>query len=290
MTDETDGGRGPWDGLLAPDRVPTEIDTTRAHPARIYDAWLGGKNNFAPDREMADQIAAINPEVPVNARANRAFLGRAVRFAVESGIRQFLDIGTGIPTAGNTHEVAQAIDPECSVAYVDNDPMVLAHSRALMAAAGRGRTSVIQGDLRDPAAILSHPEVRAAVDLARPVALLLVAVLHFLGDEDKPEEIIATLRDALAPGSVLVLSHGVYSEDAQDVADEIATAYNRGAANVHVRSPSRVVEFFDGFDLLDPGFVLVSDWRPDADTVPLTRVGSGIGSGLGGGVGVLTAR
>jgi hypothetical protein len=283
MTDEAD--LGPWDGLLAPEWVPKEIDTTRAHPSRIYDYLLGGKNNFPADREVAEQLTAVQPEIPAGARANRAFLGRAVRFAVESGIRQFLDIGTGIPAEGNTHEIAQAIDPSCTVAYVDNDPMVLVHSRALMAAAGRGRTGIVQGDLRDPDAILRHPDVQAAVDLERPVALMLVAVLHFIADEDDPAGIIARLRSALAPGSLLVLSHGTYDEDQLAVLEAMTGAYNKSSTTVHVRRPSEVAAFFAGFDLVEPGIVQVSDWRPDPDTVPLSPL-----AGFKCGVGVLSGR
>jgi hypothetical protein len=280
-----DGEQAPWDGLLAPAWVPAEIDTETAHPSRIYDYLLGGKNNFAADRAVAAQLLLVRPELRDAARANRAFLGRAVRFAVESGIRQFLDIGTGIPAEGNTHEVAQALVPECTVAYVDHDPMVLVHARALMAAqGGHGRTSVLQGDLRDPRAILDDPQVRAAVDFSRPVALLLVAVLHFIADDDHPDEIVATLREALAPGSLLVLSHGVYQPDQLDELARFAKAYRKSAAEAHIRRLEEVETFFAGFEMVEPGLVQVSDWRPDADTVPLSVV-----AGFCGGVGVRRA-
>jgi SAM-dependent methyltransferase len=275
----------PWDGLIAPEWIPAEIDTETAHPSRIYDFLLGGKNNFAADRAVAEQLMRVRPEIRDAARANRAFLGRAVRFAVDSGIRQFLDIGTGIPAEGNTHEVAQALAPECTVAYVDFDPMVLVHARALLATEGRGRTTVLQGDLRDPRAILDDPQVRAAVDFARPVALLLVAVLHFVGDHDRPAEIVATLRDALAPGSLLVLSHGVYHPDQLDELDRFTKAYNKSAAVAHIRRPEEVEAFFAGFDLVEPGLVQVSDWRPDPGTVPLPPQ-----AGFRGGVGFVRGR
>ena len=269
----------PWDGLLAPEWVPAVIDTETAHPSRIYDYLLGGKNNFAADRELAGRLLLLRPELRAAARANRAFLGRAVRFAVRSGIRQFLDIGTGIPIEGNTHEVARELAPECTVAYVDHDPMVLVHARASAAARGPGRTSVLCGDLRDPRAILDDPEVRAAVDFARPVALLLVSVLHFLADADRPAEAVAALRDALAPGSLLVLSHGVYHPGQVDEVRRFAELYAASAAETHIRRPAEVAAFFTGFDLVEPGLVQVSDWRPDAGTVPLPPHGGFLGGG-----------
>ena len=173
-------GWQPWGNELAPEWIAPGIDNSQAHPARIYDYLIGGKDNFAVDREVAEQLILVRPELREAMRANRAFLARAVRFAAESGIRQFLDIGTGIPTAGNTHQIAQAVAPEATVAYVDNDPMVLVHARALMAAEGLGRTTIHLGDLRDPQAILDSPEVRAAIDFSQPVALLLFAILHFI--------------------------------------------------------------------------------------------------------------
>jgi hypothetical protein len=280
MTDESESG--PWDGLLAPEWVPAEIDTTRAHPARIYDYLLGGKNNFASDREVAAQLVTVRPELMDVVRANRAFLGRAVRFAVDAGIRQFLDIGTGIPTEGNTHEVAQALAPESTVAYVDNDPMVLVHSRALMTAEGRGRTAIVQGDLRDPKSILGNPEVRTAVDFDRPVALMLVAVLHFIADSDEPAEIVATLREALAPGSLLILSHGVYNDDQLDELARFSSAYSQASTNIHLRRPDEVERYFAGFEIVPPGMVQVTEWRPEPDTVQLPPQ-----AGFRGGVGLL---
>ena len=273
----------PWDGLIAPEWVPSEIDTSRAHPARIYDYFLSGKNNFDADREVAEQLMKVRPEVRQAANANRQFLRRAVRYAVqEVGIRQFLDIGTGIPAQGNTHEVAQELDPTCTVAYVDNDPMVLAHSRALLACEGHGRTTITLADLRDPAGILKHPEVRAAVDFDRPVGLMLVAVLHFIDDADGPAEIVATLRQALAPGSLVILSHGTYNEDQLDDLAKFSEGYNKASSHIHIRLHSEVLPFFDGFDLVEPGLVQVSDWRPDPDTEPLP-----VQAGFQGGVGLL---
>jgi hypothetical protein len=273
--------RQPWQDTLAPGWVPPEIDTSQAHPARIYDYLIGGKDNFAADREVAEQLIVVRPELREIMRANRAFLGRAVRFAVEAGIRQFLDIGTGIPTAGNTHQVAQAIAPEATVAYVDNDPLVLVHARALMAAEGLGRTTIHLGDLRDPKAILESPQVRAAIDFSQPVALLLVAILHFISDDDQPAEIVAALRSALAPGSMVVISHATYNQDQLDELERFTREYNKSASDLFVRRPGEVEAFFTGFDLVDPGLVTVTDWRPDPGTVSLPSH-----VGMRGGVGI----
>src|SRR3984957_12146454 len=174
--------------------LPPEIDPSRPHSARVYDYMIGGRNNFAADRETAAQVLRHSPSVRTAARENRAFLGRAVRYlAAEAGIRQFLDIGTGLPATGSVHEVAQSVDPSCRVVYADNDPLVLAHARALLASSPEGRTAYIHADARDPRAILDHPAVRGTLDFSRPVALMLVALLHFIPDEDKPAEIVATL-------------------------------------------------------------------------------------------------
>src|SRR5215469_17505624 len=188
--------------------VPPEIDTSRPHPARMYDYFIGGKNHFAADRQTAKEVLRHSPSIRVAARENRAFLGRAVRYlAAEAGIRQFLDIGTGLPTTNNVHEVAQAVVPSARVVYVDNDPLVLTHARALLTSSFEGRTAYIQGDLRDPAAILSSPVVREVLDFTKPIALILVAVLHFMPDEFKPAATMATLLDGLPSGSYLAASH-----------------------------------------------------------------------------------
>jgi len=262
-------GRQPWGDELAPEWIAPGIDSSQAHPARIYDYLIGGKDNFAADREVAEQLILVRPELREAMRANRAFLARAVRFAAKSGIRQFLDIGTGIPTAGNTHQIAQAVAPEATVAYVDNDPMVLVHARALMAAEGLGRTTIHLGDLRDPQTILESPEVRAAIDFSQPVALLLFAILHFISDDDRPAEIVATLRSALAPGSMIAISHATYNPDQLDELARFTDEYNKSASDLFIRRPAEVESFFAGFDLVDPGLVPVTDWRPDPDTVPL---------------------
>jgi SAM-dependent methyltransferase len=246
--------------------LPPQIDTTRAHAARMYDYYLGGKNHFAADREVADQVLRTMPQARTVARENRAFLGRAVRFlTAEAGIRQFLDIGTGLPTVASVHEVAQSVAPSCRVVYADNDPLVLAHARALLTSSPEGRTAYIPADLRDPEAILASPAVRATLDLSQPVALLLVAVLHFLPDEDGPAEAVATLLRALAPGSYLVASHVTAEHDPAGWA-----AGNRAYSSAGVRGQLRDSdEFarlaFTGLDLVPPGVVLVSEWRRDDD-------------------------
>src|SRR6201996_1517920 len=187
--------------------LPTGIDTSRPHPARPYDYFLGGKNNFAADREVADKVLAGWPAIRVGVRENRKFLARVVRYlAGDAGIRQFLDIGTGLPTADNVHEVAQSVAPSARVVYADNDPLVLAHARALLTSSPEGRTAYIHADLRDPASILSDPAVQQVLDLGRPVALMLVAVLHFVPDEFEPARVLRTLTDALPSGSYVVAS------------------------------------------------------------------------------------
>ncbi|MEV2214205.1 SAM-dependent methyltransferase [Streptomyces sp. NPDC050997] len=237
---------------------PDEIDTSRPHPARIYDYLLGGKDNYEVDQRAGDELAAAAPEVRIGVRANRAFLRRAVRHVVGSGVRQILDIGTGLPTSPNVHETAQELAPDVHVAYVDNDPIVNAHAGALLS--DSGASSVVLADLRDPRAVLDHPDVRRVIDFDEPVALLLVAVVHFLTDADKPGQIIATLRDALPAGSFLVLSHAT-----GDFADRSAAqdVYSKASATLNLRSRDEIAGFFDGFELVDPGLAQAPFWRPD---------------------------
>jgi hypothetical protein len=242
--------------------VPLGVDTRRANVARVYDYWLGGSHNFLADQDAARATAAVEPNVRVNARANRAFLGRAVRFLAASGIRQFLDIGSGIPTQGNVHEVAQQADPAARIVYADIDQVAVAHSRAILA--GNTGAAVIEADLREPQKILLNDTVRGLIDFAEPTALLLVAVLHFLADADDPWPIVATLRDSLAPGSYLVLCHGT-DEGTPVVLRAAEKVYNRSVAtNVHVRSRADILRFFDGFELVDPGLVYIPEWRPES--------------------------
>jgi hypothetical protein len=251
--------------FLPETELPQEIDTSRAHPARIYDYALGGKNNFAADREVGDKVFASWSGARTAARENRMFLGRAVRYLVaEAGIRQFLDIGTGLPTANSVHEVAQRIRPSSRVVYVDNDPLVLAHARALLTSTPEGRTAYIPADLRDPASILANPATMDVLDLIQPVALILVAILHFINDDDNPAEIVRTLLDALPSGSYLVASHltGEHDPAAQTSTER---AYRGASMPAQWRNSDVFAEMaFAGLELVPPGVVPVSEWRPDS--------------------------
>ena len=247
---------------VEPGWVPPGIDTGKANIARVYDYWLGGSNNFRADQDAARAMIAIEPNIRAIARANRAFLGRAVRFlATEAGIRQFIDIGSGIPTGRNVHEVAQEAAPGSRVVYADVDEVAVAHSRLLLE--DNADTAVIQADVREPDSILTAPETQLLIDLSQPVGLLLVSVLHFLDGSDDPWRVMAHLRDALAPGSYLVLSHGT-GEAKPDVAAAANTVYlSRVSARGDHRSRAEILRFFDGFELVDPGLVYLTQWRPD---------------------------
>ncbi|MGF7236730.1 MAG: SAM-dependent methyltransferase [Frankia sp.] len=257
------------------DPVPVELNTDVPHIARIYDYWLGGKDNFAADRAVAEQAMAAMPSMTASVKTNRAFLARAVNYlATEAGIRQFLDIGTGLPSANNTHEVAQRAAPSSRIVYVDNDPIVLVHARALLSSTPEGRTSYISGDLRDPDAILS----RAAeiLDFTQPVALMLVAVMHCVPDEDDPYSVVRRLAAALAPGSYLVLSHPAADVNPSAGAGNAAARMNQMMpAKVTMRRRDDVARFFDGFELLEPGVVAATQWRTD-DSAP-TAMWAGVG-------------
>lgn len=246
-----------------------EVDTSRPHAARMYDYYLGGKNHFAADREIADQVLQVMPAARTAARENRAFMGRAVRYLVEeAGIRQFLDIGTGLPTTGSVHEVAQSVAPDSRIVYADNDPLVLAHARALLTSDPEGRTAYIQADLRNPGAILDDPVTRAVLDFGQPVALLVVAILHFILDEDRPGQILSALLEALPAGSYLVASHGTTEHDPVGTSESQA-AYRASGVTGQARDSADFAELaFAGLDLVPPGVVLVSDWRRDAVAGP----------------------
>ena len=241
-----------------------DIDTSRPHPARMYDYYIGGKNHFAADREVADKALASWPAGRIGLRENRRFLGRAVRYlAGEAGVWQFLDIGSGLPATNNVHEVAQAAEPSSRVAYIDNDPLVLAHARALLASSSAGRTAYVQADLRDPAGILLSPQVRDVLDFDQPIALMLIAVLHFLDDEDKPDEIIGALLGALPPGSYLAASHMTLEHDPAAVGGG-QQAYLDAGITMHARDADQFARLaFTGLEMVPPGVVLVSEWRPD---------------------------
>jgi len=238
----------------------SELDTGMPQTARVWNYWLGGTDNFAVDRQIGDQIREAYPVIVENARQSRAFQVRAVRYlAGEAGIRQFLDIGAGLPTANNTHEVAQRVGPECRVVYVDNDPLVLAHARILLTSSSEGATDYIDGDLRDRATVL-----RAAartLDFTKPVALLLMGVLGHIGDDDEARSIVNDLVGALPSGSYVAMDDGTNTSDA---VVEAARIWNESAeTKYHPRSPEQVARFFDGLELVEPGVVYVAQWRPD---------------------------
>jgi SAM-dependent methyltransferase len=251
--------------MQRPDWAPESTDTERPSVARMYDYYLGGSHNFAVDREAARQVIAVVPETPLIARANRAFLRRAVRFLMDSGVRQFLDIGSGIPTVGNVHEIAQRYDPAVRVAYVDLDPVAVAHSREILA--GNHLTAVIQEDLRRPERILDHPDVRKLLDFGRPVAVMMLAVLHFVSDADDPAGILATVRAALAPGSYLAVSQ-VSAEGREDDVDPIQSVYRKADNSLYPRTRAELAGLLDGFDVVPPGVVWVPEWRPEAPDHP----------------------
>lgn len=237
-----------------------EIDTSRPHPARMYDYYLGGRDNYEVDREAAERVIAMAPEARASARANRQFLLRAVRHLARQGVRQFLDIGTGIPTSPATHEAAAgAAAADVRVAYVDNDPIVAAHARAKLTHA-RG-TDFVLADVRQPQALLDHSAIRKLIDFDQPVAVLLVAVLHFVRDEEDPAGIVATLRDALPAGSPLVLTHG--TGDFHTGNGDASEVYRAATVTLNLRGRAAVEALFDGFDLLEPGVVQASRWRPE---------------------------
>jgi hypothetical protein len=240
------------------------IDTSKPHAARMYDYLLGGKDHFAVDRKTAEKAMEAIPTGRTAARENRAFLGRVVRYLVmKAGIRQFLDVGTGLPSANNVHDVAQAAAPESHVVYVDNDPIVLAHARALLTSTPEGRSAYIQADLREPEKILADPALAATLDLSEPVALMLVGILHFLPDEMDPERSVATLLDALPSGSYLAASHGAPEYNPAGSAIWTRT-YREGGVPFQLRTADEFTELaFSGLEMVDPGLVVVSDWRPD---------------------------
>jgi SAM-dependent methyltransferase len=236
-------------------------DPTKPSIARVYDYWLGGTHNLVADRELARRMETLDPRIPASCRASRAFLRRAVRFlAAEAGVSQFLDIGSGIPTAGNVHEIAQAARPGARVVYADRDPVAVAEGQALLA--DNPDAAVIKADLRDPAAILNDPETARLIDFSQPVGLILAAVLHFLTDAQRPYAIVEQLAAALAPGSFLVLSHATNEADPR-LAASATRLYVAGAADGQSRSRPEIRRFFDGWELAEPGLVWAPQWRPD---------------------------
>jgi hypothetical protein len=263
-------------GKPAPDdaaRVQApRFDTRHAHSARVYNYWLGGKDHYAADREAAEEAIAANPGIVTDVRANRAFLARAVRFlAAECGIRQFLDIGTGLPTASNTHQVAQAVAPSARIVYVDNDPVVLAHARALLTSTPEGATAYLDTDLRDPSAILKA--AGQTLDFGQPVALMLLIILHLIPDAEDPYGIVATLMRALPAGSYLVLAHPASDIRAAKMAEMTRRVNERMSGPMAtMRDRAAVARFFDGLHLLEPGVVQPQQWRPDAGSLTPPQV------------------
>ncbi|AGL18258.1 SAM-dependent methyltransferase [Actinoplanes sp. N902-109] len=246
--------------------LPPSIDTTVAHPARRYDYWLGGKDNFAADRASGDAIAAKFPAIRTAVVQNRHFLRRAVSYlAGEAGVRQFLDIGTGLPTVDNTHEVAQRTAPDSRVVYVDNDPLVLVHARALLTSSPQGSTAYVDADVRDPAKILEQ----ADLDLSQPVALMLLAILHFIPDEDDPHAIVQRLVSALPPGSYVAISHATSDYLPADVVAEINSG-KHGAGRLRTRD--EITRFFAGLDPVTPGIVPLAGWRAEQPGPPADEV------------------
>ena len=254
-----------------------KLDTNVPQTARIWNYWLDGKDNFASDREVGDQIRAVFPEIVASARAGRTFLTRAVRYlAGEVGIRQFLDVGTGLPTANNTHEVAQAIAPECRVVYVDNDPLVLVHARALLTSSSEGVTDYIDADVREPETILR--EAARTLDFTKPIALMMLGILGHIQDDDKARSIVGTFVDALPSGSYFAAYDGTSTSE-QVV--EAARIWNQSAnPTYHLRSPAQIAQFLEGLELVEPGVVSSSQWRAEPSPAGLpTKVDSYCGIG-----------
>ena len=250
-------------------RLPPEINTSVAHPARRYDYWLGGKDNFPADQASGDAVEAAFPTIRMTVVENRRFLVRAVRFlAEEAGIRQFLDIGTGIPTSPNVHEVAQSIAPDAAVVYVDNDPIVLAHARALLPSGPHGATAYIDADLREPDKILHHPDLLRTLDLSRPVGLILVAILHFIPDTDDPYEVVARLVGAMPPGSYLVVSHATSDFMPPEAAAAVGEEGAQSRVPFRFRTKKELARFLEGLKLVSPGIQPLSEWRAENEPQP----------------------
>ena len=245
--------RGEW--------VPPEVDTEVPSIARMWDYFLGGAHNFAIDRQVAEQAIKFKPDLPELARQVRAFLHRAVGFMSDAGIDQFIDIGSGIPTYGNVHEKAQQLNPEARIVYVDHDPVAVAHGKSILR--GNDRVATVLHDLRDPEAIVVEPALRRLIDFDRPVGLLLVAVLHFVFDEYDPKGIVATLRDALAPGSYLAIQHATPDEQPESALQMLEYVNSQSPDPMRWRTKAEITDFFEGFTIVEPGVVFLSQWRPD---------------------------
>ncbi|HLI75360.1 MAG TPA: SAM-dependent methyltransferase [Acidobacteriaceae bacterium] len=258
------------------------LDIETPHPSRMYDYYLGGKDNWPADRDAARRVIRAVPEIQEMARENRAFLQRVVRYLIrDAGIRQIIDIGTGLPTAGNVHEVAQQVDPGTRIVCVDNDPLVHTHARVLLA--GTGPVAHVLADARDPESILTNPQVRDLIDFRQPVGLLMVAILHFIPDANDPASIIAAFRERLAPGSQLALSHGTSDLHTAAKVHRATAAYEPATAPLVLRTRRQILTFFGGWRLIDPGLVQVPLWRPDVPVPPPDVLAK---LGIYGGVGI----
>ena len=245
---------------MQPEWVPPDVDVDRPSVARIYDYLLGGSHNFAADREVARAAMAAIPDLTVQAQANRAFLHRAVRYLVDAGVRQFLDLGSGIPTLGNVHEIAQQVTPDARVVYVDIDPVAVAHSRQLLT--GSPCATVVHADLRHTQRVLSDDDLRRVLDLSEPVAVLAVAVLHAISDADDPARVIAQYRDAIAPGSYLAIAHG--TDNRPDDVKQMVELSQRTTTPITTRTAPQIEAMFDGFELIEPGLVWAPLWHPES--------------------------
>ncbi|WP_016907899.1 SAM-dependent methyltransferase [Streptomyces xiaopingdaonensis] len=242
--------------------APQGIDLDVPSVSRMYDYYLGGSHNFEVDRETARRAIEAWPGLPKIMQTNRAFMRRAIRFALSEGVTQFLDIGSGIPTFGNVHEVAQAVEPSSRVVYVDNDPVAVAHSEAVLA--GNDHAGIVSADFRSPPDVLRSDEVERLLDLERPVALMVVALLHFVEDRDEPDKALAAFFDQLAPGSLLVVSHGcMEGAPARDGGGRLQKVYEEASSPLVIRSKEQILRFFDGWELVEPGLVSLPHWRPD---------------------------
>jgi hypothetical protein len=246
--------------MMTEERAESIVDASRPSVARMYDYYLDGKDNFAIDREAVERVEAVMPDVRQVARENRAFLRRAVRFMAAAGVRQFIDIGAGLPTAGNTHEIAQQAAAGSRVIYVDNDPIVLAHGRALLET--DQNTRVVAADLRSPAEVFEHPQTRQLIDLRQPVGVLLIAMTHFLLDAER-EQVMGALREAIVPGSHVALTHVTGDRHPPETVEGVQRAYSATPTPIYFRTHPEVLRFFDGLALVEPGMVFVDRWRPD---------------------------
>ncbi|WP_188196361.1 SAM-dependent methyltransferase [Nonomuraea sp. SYSU D8015] len=264
------------DNSTAAGQRPPTIDTTVSHSARIWNYWLGGKDNYEVDREVGDQISAINPDIVLTAREDRAFLRRSVRHLVaEAGIRQFLDIGTGLPTAGNTHEIAQELAPESRVVYVDNDPVVLAHAKVLLRGTPQGRTDYIEADLHDPETILT--EAARTLDFTQPIAIMLLGIVHFIQSDDEASAIIRRLIQAVPSGSHLALVHITAVIKPEVKQEEVRHWNEHGKPKIKIRTPEQIEHFFNGLEIIPPGIVSTTRWRPDIHDAPQVDGFCGVG-------------